>query len=638
MTDWSKLKVTDLKEELKTRGIALAGLKLKHQLIDKLEQLDGATDDIGHADERMPKHSEHDEMQGLDIPDPQPEEVDDQKSARGTEVEIEDARLEEVDNVPATSKDQDGEIGTASTSEKPSAPAEQPLLENETSTEDISPHVREGSKNSSQDAAKSQLAIECMQETISNDKTGADMSISDHLKTDSQEPVEESHQPILAVAASGSGTPSLQVAAAELLPDSRKRKRRSVTPPSAADIAQKKAKASNGSPITTKRQSSTPDEMQEATNATEVVQSASRQEEERPMNTIATMPGPDVTNIALVEIKPPVSKQEASPAPVVEPEKPERFVSPARHPATSSLYMRNFKRPLHIPSLRNHIISLATPSLPADDPIKTFYLDSIRTHAFVSFTSIAAASRVRSAMHDVRFPDEALREPLFVDFVPDDQVQRWIDEETDASGGGRRPSGKFEVVYHEGPDGVEAALQIIGAVKDQGFGRRDSTAQPQPPKRSASGLAGLPGVHPDRAILVPQDDLSLRRKDAPPPPKPDTNNGTGFKALDELFSFTTAKPKLYYKPVPSSIAEDRMDKFRDLRVGHADMGKSGDEGMKRYTFETDRGRQVWIDKGPEFGFGKRGVDRLSGRGGRGGGSFRGGGAGRFERGDSWRGR
>src|SRR5271170_2112502 len=112
MTDWSKLKVTDLKEELKTRGIALAGLKLKHQLIDKLEQLDGATDDIGHADERMPKHDEHDEMQGLDIPDPQPEEVDDQKSARGTEVEIEDARLEEVDNVPATSKDQDGETGT----------------------------------------------------------------------------------------------------------------------------------------------------------------------------------------------------------------------------------------------------------------------------------------------------------------------------------------------------------------------------------------------------------------------------------------------------------------------------------------------------------------------------------------------
>ena len=30
----------------------------------------------------------------------------------------------------------------------------------------------------------------------------------------------------------------------------------------------------------------------------------------------------------------------------------ERSVAPALHPATSSLYMRNFKRPLHLPTLR----------------------------------------------------------------------------------------------------------------------------------------------------------------------------------------------------------------------------------------------------------------------------------------------
>ena len=38
MTDWSKFKVTELKEECKTRDIPLTGLKLKQQLIDALEK------------------------------------------------------------------------------------------------------------------------------------------------------------------------------------------------------------------------------------------------------------------------------------------------------------------------------------------------------------------------------------------------------------------------------------------------------------------------------------------------------------------------------------------------------------------------------------------------------------------------
>ena len=42
MTDYSKLKVADLKEELKNRGIPLTGLKLKQNFIDRLIEDDAA--------------------------------------------------------------------------------------------------------------------------------------------------------------------------------------------------------------------------------------------------------------------------------------------------------------------------------------------------------------------------------------------------------------------------------------------------------------------------------------------------------------------------------------------------------------------------------------------------------------------
>jgi len=183
---------------------------------------------------------------------------------------------------------------------------------------------------------------------------------------------------------------------------------------------------------------------------------------------------------------------------------------------------------------------------------------------------------------------------------------------------------RWEFVYEEGSEGVEAVL------REQGVGagpRRSSMAVRQPSMTEVSKPAPVTGVHPDRMGLVP------RREDA-------RTSGTGCTALDELFSFTTAKPKLYYKPVSQPVVDRRMDMIKDLRVGHAGMGKSGDEDMKRYSFDVYRGEEEWVDKGPEFGYGRRGVERLTGGGGVRGGfrgrGGRGGGGGFGDRVDSWR--
>jgi hypothetical protein len=289
---------------------------------------------------------------------------------------------------------------------------------------------------------------------------------------------------------------------------------------------------------------------------------------------------------------------------------------PSIHLPTSSIYIRNFKRPLHIPTLREHISQLAQSS-DSSDPIKTFYLDSVRTHAFITFTSVSAASRARAAMHEARFPDEPQREPLFADFIPENKVQEWIDQETGGGFGGGRSNRRWEVIYNNDQKGVTASLQDA-----------DSKPRPAMTQRSSINAKGsTSGVHPDREAFMPPEPRRTSQPERPRQPE------TGFKALDELYSHTTSKPKLYYKPAPSHLVADRLDLIKGLRLGHADLGKSGDEGMKRFSFEKFKGRDEWVDKGPEFGHGVRGQAILRGERPRGrGGGFRGG------RGDSWRGR
>lgn len=333
----------------------------------------------------------------------------------------------------------------------------------------------------------------------------------------------------------------------------------------------------------------------------------------------------------------------------------DRMTEPAVHAATRSLYMRNFKRPLNVPSLRSHVLAIAqgASSVPHnEDVIQFWHMNNIRSHAFVTFTNISAASRVRMAMHQTRFPDEPQREPLWIDFVPDDKVEGWVEQETGSSRGQRNSASKYEVVYNDTREGVEAVFGEVGAargslsrpgIKPMGTDRSSlSLRQPSYSTDPSKTSTVTPDVHPDRAALVPHeaDDRSRSPPPDPTPRKlPHADQGRGFGALDDLFSYTATKPKLYFKKVSQDTIDNRLYLIQDL---YSDRGVSGDPGMKRYTFEKQSGREEWVDNGPEFGHGKRGQDRLVGIGGRGRGGYRGrggrgGGDGRFFGGDSYRG-
>ncbi|KAF2875309.1 hypothetical protein BDV95DRAFT_538912 [Massariosphaeria phaeospora] len=308
----------------------------------------------------------------------------------------------------------------------------------------------------------------------------------------------------------------------------------------------------------------------------------------------------------------------AAPTTIAEAISDDRPISPALHPATPAIYIRNLMRPLRPDPLRTHLVSLASPpSGPPDTTIiKALFLDGMKTHALVLFANTTAASRVRASLHGSIWPPENNRKELWVDFVPEDDVESWIQQEEDAitaekeaRGAGRPISSKrYEVVYPETEDGVKAILQEVGS--------RASNAPFNAPKGPRSNIEVTRGSH-QAPLRTPTAPNAETKQDAE----------KSFQTLDSLFESTTAKPKVYYLPLSNAIADARLDELnretsRDWRPEDKVRGRGGGQldQKARYGFdEEDRVLEVGPDHGPWAN------DSGGFRGGRGG--FRGGGGG-----------
>ncbi|KAF2235688.1 hypothetical protein EV356DRAFT_499287 [Viridothelium virens] len=275
--------------------------------------------------------------------------------------------------------------------------------------------------------------------------------------------------------------------------------------------------------------------------------------------------------------------------------------TPAVHPATPALYIRELKRPLKPEDLRAHLISLSTPpnsdSQNDDSVLQQFYLDSIRSHCFVQFPGVSEASRVRSALHNRTWPAGRDRNPLWVDFVPEENLEDWIRMEEDAAAETGRFGGKrWEVFYRDGADGsIQAIFQEVGP------------GGSAVPRNAPAGPRG--GIAEVRRPSAPVTEASA----------PVEKQSKAFQSLDELFQSTTAKPKLYYQPVSRDLADKRLDELD--RLTDRDALRHGDrfDEYRRYTFEDE---DLLVDAGPDYGSRRGGSARGRGSGYRGG--YRGG--------------
>ena len=656
MTDYNKLTVVKLKEELEKRGLPKSGLKAA--LVERLNEDDAQTAPV--SGERQAESIEKVES----IQDIEPAVPTLPTNDTGI------ANSTALDNVPSDGK----EDGTPALEvidkgdeawKAPIAAIEPDKVEVPAQHEDdIKPSREQPLPESELPQQPTKSSVEHSEQTLAT--RGASASLPESATT-----IEHTQTTRDSANITAQTSKETSVNREEVLEDSRKRKRRSLTPPpSSTDVAQKKAKADDGSPVvrlpedlsmretspsptdvepmptvlmtdTTvngklhreeEDKSKEPEKVRQEDDKPELDEGKEPPQEQVPeekeklgsnerrdstaYNNLQSPSKPSPTDARFKNLFSAPSKDAPAPKQDSYNDIEDREVPPALHPATSALYLRNFSRPLHPGNLKEHLASLARPpdSSPSQEMITDFFLDTIKTHCLVRFTTVSAASRVRSALHERVWPEERTRRPLWVDFAPEEKLPKWIEVEQGSGGGRGQPGKRWEVVYEQEDGKVAAYLQ-----ETDGLPSARPSISNGPRIDTGMGVQGAPSG-PRTADVKSQ---------MPPTPKGDT--GKGFKALDDLFRSTTAKPKLYFLPVVGSVASKRLDKLAAGRGG----GRSDE--MRRFSFEDE----VIVDRGPEFGSGYRGGYR--GRGGYPGGYSgrgRGGGYGGGYRGarggDSWR--
>lgn len=132
------------------------------------------------------------------------------------------------------------------------------------------------------------------------------------------------------------------------------------------------------------------------------------------------------------------------------PNRDQNLLPDPRHMPTRSVCIQHLSRPLQIQLLKQKIEAFS------GEPAEQFWLDNLRSHCFVTFPSLESAISVRKNMHNLKYPENvSTKAPLFVDYVPTEEVGGYIEKE-----GSERRSLKRWIIRYNGPDNEAIAEHI----------------------------------------------------------------------------------------------------------------------------------------------------------------------------------
>ncbi|KAL4874718.1 hypothetical protein BJY04DRAFT_233335 [Aspergillus karnatakaensis] len=624
MTDYASWKVTDLKAELKRRGIPQTGLRVKQQIIDRLVEEDSKgqnreTDEAPAEVEEAPAQESQPAEVEAEVeaaPEPEPENEPEREPDMNVPAETEQINQKNhaTEDTDATATDVQTEIPKPDEPRveeaEPTPPPESAQPEEQSRD---SPDAQEKDENIkpkgnvpdnevvTEPTEQDERTVEAKPPGAASDtKQVEPLDQVDQTPTIAQEDtkladVAEQVAPAGPISGPSTGL-STPLPAEELVEDVRKRKRRSQTPiPNPEEVARKKAKALD----------STSSDEKEITIAPSADKTQAQPDESVPEGTapVGEKQGkkstPQKQDMRFKGLFSSTGREQTRPSsPPADVEMEDAAVEPALHPATAALYIDGLMRPLQPAALKNHLVSVASPpgSSPNPDLIVDFYLDSIKTHSFARFADVTTAARARNSLHGTVWPNEKNRKSLFVDFIPEEKVQDWIQREEDARGR-RGPPPRWEVRYDKNGDEIEAVLEEVDPKNAGAHGTRAPAAKEftHPPPRGPRAETQAEG----------------RRPSGPSQPSRSSHPGQGFKPLDELFKSTTTKPKLYYLPVSRDVADRRLDRFDEL-LRKGEFPRRGGDETRKISFEDS---DQFIDLGAEFAGRGRGGGRGRGRGG-----------------------
>ncbi|XVE86721.1 hypothetical protein DITRI_Ditri18aG0056500 [Diplodiscus trichospermus] len=194
----------------------------------------------------------------------------------------------------------------------------------------------------------------------------------------------------------------------------------------------------------------------------------------------------------------------------------ERVVPPSQNPPTTSLRIDRFLRPFTLKAVQELLGKTGT--------VTSFWMDHIKTHCYVTYSSVEEAIETRNAVYNLQWPANGGR-LLVADFVDPQEVK----------------------IRLEAPPQTPTTPGI-SVTSGSAAPQAQPTSQPRPSPRQQVSRQPLPPP----SALPPPPPLSSPptvRERLPLPPPPPEKLDPPIVTLDDLFRKTKATPRIYYLPL-----------------------------------------------------------------------------------------
>ncbi|KAE8655890.1 Detected protein of confused Function [Hibiscus syriacus] len=216
----------------------------------------------------------------------------------------------------------------------------------------------------------------------------------------------------------------------------------------------------------------------------------------------------------------------------------ERVVPPSPKAPTTSLRVDNFLRPFTLKAVQELLGKTGT--------VTSFWMDHIKTHCYVTYSSVEEAIDTRNAVYNLQWPPNGGR-LLVAGFVDPLEVKTRVDA----------------------PPQTPTAPGTYGSAAPQA----QPASQPQPSPRQQISRPQLPP--PSALPLPPPSALPLPpplsnpppvRERLPLPPSPPEKVDPPIVTLDDLFWKTKATPRIYYLPLSDDqVAAKQAAEGRNMK-------------------------------------------------------------------------
>lgn len=189
----------------------------------------------------------------------------------------------------------------------------------------------------------------------------------------------------------------------------------------------------------------------------------------------------------------------------------ERVVPPSPKPPTNSLRIDRFLRPFTLKAVQELLGKTGS--------VTSFWMDHIKTHCYVTYSSVEEAMKTRDAVYNLQWPPNGGR-LLIAEFVDPQEV-------------------KIRVEAPQTPTPAAIAPPVTNV---------PPSVQPEPsprqPRQQHAPPPSLPPPPPTNNLAQAREQLPL-----PPPPAIPDKVDTPIVTLDDLFRKTKATPRIYYLPL-----------------------------------------------------------------------------------------